>query len=75
FRVSKVFTFIKNDYQGKEIFPHIYGATDVRKVKLEKGNKATGYTPAPEDTHYITISGNTDEITNLQTNAEELWSL
>lgn len=75
FRVSKVFTFIKNDYQGKEIYPHIYGATDVRNVKLEKGNKATDCTPAPEDTHYITISGNIDEITNLQTNAEELWSL
>ncbi|MDY3529133.1 galactose-binding protein [Riemerella anatipestifer] len=75
FRVSKVFTFIKNDYQRKEIFPHIYGATDVRNVKLEKGNKATDWTPTPEDTHYITISGNIDEITNLQTNAEELWSL
>ncbi|MCU7570482.1 galactose-binding protein [Riemerella anatipestifer] len=46
-----------------------------RNWKLEKGNKATDWTPAPEDTHYITISGNTDEITNLQTNAEELWSL
>ncbi|QWU97351.1 phage tail protein [Riemerella anatipestifer] len=58
FRVSKVFTFIKNDYQGKEIFPHIYGATDVRKVKLEKGNKATDWTPAPEDIE--------SQFTNLQ---------
>ncbi|MDD1539396.1 galactose-binding protein [Riemerella anatipestifer] len=41
-------------------------------LKLEKGNRATDWTPAPEDTHYITISGNIDEITNLQTNAEEL---
>ncbi|MCW0487117.1 galactose-binding protein [Riemerella anatipestifer] len=47
----------------------------VSNVKIELGNIATDWTPAPEDTHYITISGNTDEITNLQTNAEELWSL
>ncbi|MCW0507939.1 carbohydrate binding domain-containing protein [Riemerella anatipestifer] len=46
-----------------------------KDVKVEKGNKATDWTPNPEDTHYITISGNIDEITNLQTNAEELWSL
>lgn len=46
-----------------------------RNWKLEKGNKPTDWTPAPEETHYITISGNIDEITNLQTNAEELWSL
>lgn len=49
FRISKVFTFRKNDYFGKEIFPHIYGATDVRNAKLEKGNKPTDWTPAPED--------------------------
>ncbi|QYR03382.1 galactose-binding protein [Riemerella anatipestifer] len=47
----------------------------LKNLKLEKGNTATDWTPAPEDTHYITISGNIDEITNLQTNAEELWSL
>ncbi|MDR7784863.1 galactose-binding protein, partial [Riemerella anatipestifer] len=46
-----------------------------KDVKVEKGNKATDWSPNPEDTHYITISGNIDEITNLQTNAEELWSL
>lgn len=49
FRISKVFVFRKSDYLGKEIFPHIYGATEVRNIKLEKGNKATDWTPAPED--------------------------
>lgn len=46
-----------------------------RNWKLEKGTQSTDWTPAPEEVHYITISGNIDEITNLQTNAEELWSL
>lgn len=45
------------------------------RVKNEKGNKATDWSPAPEEVHYITISGNVDEITNIETNAEELWSL
>lgn len=44
-----------------------------RKIKLEKGNKPTDWTPAPEETHYITIAGNIDKIKNLQTNAEEIW--
>lgn len=37
--------------------------------KLEKGNKATDWTPAPEDVHYVTIEGN---INLLQTNADEV---
>jgi hypothetical protein len=48
-RKSVTFTFIKNDYLGHEIFPHIYNADSVKNVKLEKGNKATDWTPAPED--------------------------
>lgn len=48
-RKSATFTFVKDDYSGYEIFPHIYGATEVNFVKLEKGNKATDWTPAPED--------------------------
>ena len=43
------------------------------KPKLEKGNKATDWTPAPEDERYIIIAGNVDEITGLTTNAEVLW--
>ncbi|MDR7817076.1 phage tail protein [Riemerella anatipestifer] len=71
FRVSKVFTFIKNDYQGKEIFPHIYGATDVRKVKLEKGNKATDWTPAPEDLDAL-FANLQQGIANMQTSLSDV---
>jgi hypothetical protein len=42
-------------------------------LKIEKGNKATDWTPAPEDQHYISLAGEIDEITNLSTNAEVLW--
>ncbi len=45
----------------------------IRNLKIEKGNKATDWTPAPEDVHYITIAGKIDEIVNLQTNAEIIW--
>ncbi|WP_185211029.1 hypothetical protein [Elizabethkingia meningoseptica] len=31
------------------------------------------WVPAPEDQHFITIAGNIDEITNLNTNAQILW--
>lgn len=72
-RISVSFKFIKNDYYNREIYPHIYGATSLRNPKLEKGNKPTDWTPAPEETHYITIAGNIDKIKNLQTNAEEIW--
>ncbi|MGL6039080.1 MAG: galactose-binding protein [Soonwooa sp.] len=44
-----------------------------KNIKLEKGNKATDWTPAPEEEHFITIAGNIDEITNLTTNAQVLW--
>lgn len=55
---------------------HSSGSSASRIEKVIMGKKtATDWTPAPEETHYITISGNIDEITNLQTNAEELWSL
>lgn len=45
----------------------------LKNIKIEKGNKATDWTPAPEDVHYITIAGKIDEIVNLQTNAEIIW--
>lgn len=44
-----------------------------KNIKLEKGNKATDWTPAPEDQHFISIAGNIDEITALTTNADILW--
>lgn len=46
---------------------------EFKNAKIEKGNKPTDWTPAPEETHYITIAGNIDKIKNLQTNAEEIW--
>lgn len=58
---------------------HIFSQTNnrtsytVRNIKLEKGNKATDWTPAPEDEKHIIIAGNVDEITNLTTNADILW--
>ena len=66
-RVSVLFTFIKNDYQEREIFPHFYNVNKIKNIKLEKGNKATDWTPAPEDmqsrlqdtTNYIGV-GKTD---------------
>ncbi|MFB9120995.1 galactose-binding protein [Bergeyella porcorum] len=43
------------------------------RIKAENGTRATDWTPAPEDVHYITIAGKIDEIVNLQTNAEIIW--
>lgn len=48
-RAFVTFVFNKNDYVGKEIYPHIYGADGLRNQKLERGNVATNWTPAPED--------------------------
>ena len=45
----------------------------LKYVKLEQGNKATDWTPAPEDEKFIIIAGNVEEITNLTTNATVLW--
>lgn len=49
------------------------GFVVVNWCTLEKGNKATDWTPAPEDEKHIIIAGNVDEITNLTTNAQILW--
>ena len=43
------------------------------QVKLEKGNKSTDWTPAPEDEKHIIIAGNIEQITDLTTNADVLW--
>lgn len=57
-KIATTFTFVRNDYQGAIIFPHVYGAEAVRNYKLEEGNQATSYTPAPEDIY--------DEIHSLK---------
>ncbi|BBQ09237.1 hypothetical protein [Elizabethkingia anophelis] len=49
------------------------GRIEISWMQLESGNKATDWTPAPEEQHYISIAGNIDEITNLNTNAQILW--
>ncbi|MFB9120996.1 hypothetical protein ACFFUE_07315 [Bergeyella porcorum] len=61
-RISVSFKFIKRDYQNREIYPHIYGATSLRNPKLEKGNKATDWTPAPEDLEAEILSSKTESI-------------
>lgn len=45
----------------------------IKNVKIEIGNKATDWTPAPEEEKYIIIAGDIDGITNLTTNATVLW--
>ena len=59
-RVSVTFIFVKNDYLGCEIYPHFYSGDKVKNIKLEKGNIATDWTPAPEDKQdrLQNISGN-----------------
>ena len=49
------------------------GTSIFKSFKLEKGNKATDWSPAPEDEKYIVIAGDIDGITNLTTNATVLW--
>ncbi|WP_164108245.1 MULTISPECIES: hypothetical protein [Sphingobacterium] len=48
-RYYTTFTYVVDDYSGYPIFPHIYGTTAVSYIKLEEGNKATTWSPAPED--------------------------
>ena len=46
---------------------------EIHSLKIEEGNKATDWTPAPEDEKFIIIAGDIDGITNLTTNAVVLW--
>lgn len=53
-RVSFTFKWNGGEYLGREIAAHIYPRPDysgtyVSRIKLEKGNIATDWTPAPED--------------------------
>ena len=74
------FVFAKNDYGAHEIYPHVYGASNLRNRKLEKGNVPTDWTPAPEDIDqkfietdanikntYITKSDATQAISSAKT--------
>ncbi|QNS40182.1 hypothetical protein H0S70_07145 [Chryseobacterium manosquense] len=64
-RKNVTFTFVKNDYGGRELYPHIYGADSVKNVKLEIGNKATDWTPAPEDVDAAVTQANQNAATAL----------
>lgn len=46
---------------------------EIKELKVERGNKATDWTPAPEDEKYIILAGNVEDITGLTTNAKVLW--
>lgn len=50
-------------------------AVQFKDFKLEKGHVATKWSNAPEDVHFITLSGDLDKITNLNISegAEILW--
>ncbi|MDV3751216.1 galactose-binding protein [Elizabethkingia anophelis] len=71
-------TIVKHSFRNSGDIQGLYmtfltGRIEISWMQLESGNKATDWTPAPEDQHYISISGNIDEITNLNTNAQILW--
>jgi uncharacterized ubiquitin-like protein YukD len=79
---QKTFVFNKdidfpNDFLNKLVlynYPNTGNLTGyIKKIKLEKSNKATDWTPAPEEEKYIIIAGNVDEITNVTTNGDVLW--
>lgn len=74
-KVTAIFPISKIGNIAFHIFSQTNNRTSytVRNIKLEKGNKATDWTPAPEDQHFISIAGNVDEITGLTTNADVLW--
>ena len=78
-RYSHTFRIVFKQGEGDSITYSIYGTYGTgkiiraRNIKLELGNKATDWTPAPEDDKYIVIAGNIEEITNLTTNATVLW--
>lgn len=75
-----VATFIANDIHSTsnefrilQIPSSGVSVSTIEKVKVEIGNKATEWTPAPEEEKYIIIAGDIDGITNLTTNAQILW--
>ncbi|MCT3669678.1 hypothetical protein [Elizabethkingia anophelis] len=71
-------TIVKHSFRNSGDIQGLYmtfltGRIEIAWLQLESGNKSTDWTPAPEEQHYISIAGNIDEITNLNTNAQILW--
>ncbi|OPC34568.1 hypothetical protein [Elizabethkingia miricola] len=77
----KTFTFTQIDIPISANIIDFYSAPTTDKwgsihwAVLVEGDKMPfqSWVPAPEDQHYISIAGNIDEITNLNTNAAVLW--
>ncbi|MDE5530430.1 hypothetical protein KRE43_12865 [Elizabethkingia meningoseptica] len=79
----KTFTFTQVDIPVSANIIDFYSAPTTDKwgsihwaVLVEGDNMPfKSWVPAPEDQHYISIAGNIDEITNLNTNAAVLWEI
>ena len=77
----KTLTFVAEDIAAPRNVIDFFSLPDTNKwgsihwAVLVEGSVMpfTSWVPAPEDQHYISIAGNIDEITNLNTNAQILW--
>ncbi|MDV3704719.1 hypothetical protein [Elizabethkingia anophelis] len=79
----KTLTFVAEDIAAPRNVIDFFSLPDTNKwgsihwaVLVEGDNMPfKSWVPAPEDQHYISIAGNIDEITNLNTNAAVLWEI
>lgn len=77
----KTLTFVAEDIAAPRNVIDFFSLPDTNKwgsvhwAVLVEGSVMPfkSWIPAPEDQHFITIAGNIDEITNLNTNAQILW--
>lgn len=77
----KTLTFVAEDIAAPRNVIDFFSLPDTNKwgsihwAVLVEGSAMPfkSWVPAPEDQHYISIAGNIDEITNLNTNAQILW--
>lgn len=77
----KTLTFVAEDIAAPRNVIDFFSLPDTNKwgsvhwAVLVEGSVMPfkSWVPAPEDQHYISIAGNIDEITNLNTNAQILW--
>ena len=66
-KIEKIFINIRFDYVAS-------GKLRIRKVKYEKGNKATDWTPAPEDVDEAISTERTERQSAIETKANEITS-
>ena len=77
----KTLTFVAEDIAAPRNVIDFFSLPDTNKwgsvhwAVLVEGSVMPfkSWVPAPEDQHYISIAGNIDEVTNLNTNAQILW--